>query len=298
MTKLVPRRYSRAELRAVFFRKYGVLLRALFDPKLKKRPIDPPMVASLTAEYERLWALPPAPPTVPRHIWMLWQQGWDKAPPLVQRCARSWAERNPGWDLHLLDDKTLPDFAPDYAAIRAPNARRPARANLARVALLAAHGGVWADATLFCARPLDEWLSKVTGAGFFVFAQPRPYRPSDNWFIAGAKADYLFAAMLDLFTQYWAAFNRPHHYFWMHYLLEYLTEIDPRAGEIWSRMPRIPARGPLIVDAYAFDRHAPQRVFELIERGTVPVHKLSHKWRHKGALDGTPLGRLTGLAHL
>ncbi|MEX0628412.1 MAG: capsular polysaccharide synthesis protein [Cucumibacter sp.] len=294
------RPYSRNDFRGVFLRKYATLLRALVDPKLKKRPMNEALVAELAAEFAGLYSRPAARGAVPvpRHIWMLWQQGWDKAPALVQACARSWAQRNPGWELHLLDDATLDEYAPGYRGIPAPGARRPARANLARVSLLCEHGGVWADATLFCSRGLDDWLPGVWDAGFFMFTFPRPYRPSDNWFIASAPNSWLLAAMRNIFTQYWSLFGRPHHYFWMHYLLEYLTEIDPRAGEIWSRMPRIPAGGPLIVGAYAFDRQAPQQVFDLIERGTVPLHKLSHKWRHRGSLAGTPLGRLTGLAHL
>ena len=57
---------------------------------------------------------------------MLWQQGWDSAPPLVQHCARSWEERNPGWVLHRLDEATISDFAPEWADYRSDKASRQA----------------------------------------------------------------------------------------------------------------------------------------------------------------------------
>ena len=59
-----------------------------------------------------------------------------------------------------------------------------------------------------------------------------------------------------------------------------------------------PARGPLILGNYAFDKAAPKEVFDLIASRTIPVVKLSHKWRFEGSLAGTPLGVLTGLEKL
>ena len=218
--------------------------------------------------------------------------------PLVRRCAESWRERNPEWELHLLDEKSVAALAPSFADFVTPHARRPARANLARVSLLLTQGGVWVDASLFCARPLEDWLGGVMQAGYFMFADPRPYRPSDNWFIASQAAHPLLVKMRDLFAQYWAQVSRPHHYFWMHYLLEYLTETDEEAGGIWKAMPKILARGPLIVGNYTFDTVAPKQVFDLIAARTIPVVKLSHKWRFEGSLAGTPLGVLTGLDKL
>jgi mannosyltransferase OCH1-like enzyme len=45
-------------------------------------------------------------------------------------------------------------------------------AALARLCLLRTHGGVWVDATVFCRRPLDEWLPEHAASGFFAFANP------------------------------------------------------------------------------------------------------------------------------
>ena len=291
------RHYSHGELRAVFFRKYLTLARAAVDPRLRKPRMNAGLIAEIVAEYEALYRLPEfAPP--PRRIFMLWQQGWDAAPELVRRCAESWREQNPGWELHLLDETAVAERASRYREFVTPNARRPARSNLARISLLLEHGGVWADATLFCVRPLDDWLPRVMQAGYFMFANPRPYRPSDNWFIAAQAGAPILVALRNLFAQYWAWVSRPHIYFWMHYLLEYLTETDASAAETWREMPKIPARGPLILSNYAFDKTAPKQVFDLIASRTIPVVKLSHKWRFEGSLAGTPLGVLTGLEKL
>ncbi|MBV5261808.1 hypothetical protein FLX56_25680 [Synechococcus moorigangaii CMS01] len=40
---------------------------------------------------------------IPKRIWMLWYQGLDKAPFLVQRCIQRWKDLNPDWEIIILD---------------------------------------------------------------------------------------------------------------------------------------------------------------------------------------------------
>jgi len=297
-----PSAFTRGEFRRVFAAKYAVLLRALFDPALKKSVLtDPETIERVLADYRALAPVAaPAPggSDFPKHIWMLWQQGWDQAPPIVELSARSWRDGNPGWQLHLIDERSLPEHATGYARIAAPRASRQARANLARLSLLAEHGGVWVDSSLYCARPLDDWLPALAAAGLFVFSWPRPYRPLESWFIAAAHPSPPIETWLQVATDYWQSFSRPHHYFWMEYLFEALTRHDPTISRAWELMPKLSALGPLLVNANAFDRDAPAAVFEAVRDRVVPVHKLKHKWQRLGDIAGTPLGALTGLERL
>ncbi|MBB5372747.1 tetratricopeptide repeat protein [Acidocella aromatica] len=97
---------------------------------------------------------------IPRVIY----QFWDSAvPPDIQRLMRSWQALNPGWEVRLFDDRqaremlaqTLP---PAVLAAYRRCAEPAQRADLFRLALLALHGGVYADADDRCLRPLDEFL--------------------------------------------------------------------------------------------------------------------------------------------
>lgn len=293
-------RFTRGEFRRIFAAKYVLLLRALVDPALKKSDLtDPDTVERVVAGFRELTPDPaPGAAKFPKHIWMLWQQGWHDLPPIVEVCVRSWRDRNPDWQLHLLDERSLPDHASAYTRFDVPDATRQARANLARTCLLAEHGGVWADATLFCARALDEWLPAMAGAGIFMFSNPRPYRAIDNWFIASQANGRAITAMQEMFFEYWRLFRRPHHYFWMHYLIEHLVSRDAEIGSLWRQMPRVSALGAFVVMANAFDRRAPQPVFDAIAGRILPVHKLKRKWRGLGDIAGTPLAALTGLDRL
>ncbi|GAB5429723.1 MAG: hypothetical protein Devi2KO_31820 [Devosia indica] len=230
---------------------------------------------------------------IPKKIWMLWQQGWDKAPDLVKACAESWRRTNPEWEVRLLNEADLSETIRGYDQIRSTLPRQ-ARADIARTLLLNQHGGVWADSTLYCVRPLDEWLPAVTRSGFFMFAEPRPYRSLDNWFIVGSKGNYMLAAMVEIFSAYLYRFEKPHRYFWMIYLTEHLAATDPIAREILQDMGKLSALGPLIVANHAFSRNPPASVLRFVEEPLVPMHKLNHRWSASD-LSGTLLGRLTGL---
>jgi hypothetical protein len=288
--------YSRADFQRFFRRKYLVLLKAAFDRAQRRVDFrDPRIIERVAAGFAGLAAPPSGTSPVPRRIFMLWQQGWNAAPPLVHACADSWRRHNPDWELHLLDNETLADFAPSWKDFRLPTSGRPALSNIARLALLKEQGGVWADATLFCTRPLRDWLPS---SELSIFSYPRPYRYLDIWFIAAAGASPTVTAWHEMVRQYWQHFTRGHHYYWMEYLFEMLCETDPAAAAAWSAMPKLSALGPLTVHGNPFDQNPPGAIRELIDKNVVPVHKLSHKWRYRGLLTGTPVGRVTGLPQL
>ena len=111
-------------------------------------------------------------------VWMYWHQGWDDAPPIVQACRNSWERLNPGYEVRALDRHSM------FEHVDLPAGVGPDRddltltklSNVIRLRLLARHGGVWADATVLCAWPLDDWLPHRLGEGFFAFKEPGPGR--------------------------------------------------------------------------------------------------------------------------
>src|SRR4051812_33924103 len=108
-------------------------------------------------------------------IWMYWHQGWAEAPPIATQSLASWSRWNPGYDIRALDQRSLPDYTdlPQRIDLGRRDLTVQKIAALARLALLAEHGGVWTDATVVCARPLDDWLGAYfTDCGFFAFRNP------------------------------------------------------------------------------------------------------------------------------
>jgi len=270
------------------------------------------------------------PSGLPRTIWFLWLQGLERAPAVVRSCHESWQVHNPDWQLITLDQESMREVTTlDFTS---PNLSREARnhqADLVRLDLLTHRGGVWADATCFCARPLDDWLPEFTRSGFFAFNRPGRDRPLSSWFLASRPGHLLTSRLFERLAAYWSEsyfrrddwrwlryplcgllgltsttrswwFSRPLRnwlgvspYYDFHYMFERLLTDDPDCAQAWRAVPKISADGPhaLYRDGLlAAPSPALQR--EITQR-RIPVYKTSWKL---GDLAAPPPG--SSLAYL
>jgi hypothetical protein len=218
---------------------------------------------------------------VPKVIWLLWLQGWNRAPEVVQASQASWSNRNPGWKVWLLDRASLDTFIPENQLNRilSTNAPREALSDLVRLELLHRYGGVWGDATTVCAKPLDGWLNQYSRHGFFAFDRPGPDRMISTWFLAAHKGSYIVERWRDAAARYWRDRIERDEYFWVHNLFERIYETDEYFKSIWDRVPKISA-----VHQFHFGPNAPALFDsptlahnEGLVSPPVPVFKLTHK---------------------
>lgn len=258
---------------------------------------------------------------LPRKIWMLWFQGQENYPYVVQKCIDSWVRQNPSWEVVVLDSDTVAEYVnlnlPESVISKlSPNHH----ANLVRLALLSKYGGVWADATTYCVRPLDEWIYDNFGSGFFAFNKPGRDRLMSNWFMASEKkgiivtrlyerlTDFLTthhfeterssfqrvaAKVLSLlfnrstkttkfwFTPFVTRIIRVYPYFFFHYQFERLVALDPEAKRIWESTNKISADGPHSIQFHGMLARPSVEIRQQINSGDVPLYKLSWKYDHK-----------------
>jgi hypothetical protein len=247
---------------------------------------------------------------LPKIIWFLWLQGLSEAPEIVRRCHESWRRRNPDWELRTLDRPDLGRLL-DLDALLGPQLATispQALSDIARVGLLAAHGGVWADASTFCQRPLDDWLPGELGGGFFAFTRPGRDRLISSWFLAGARGHPLTAAWEAQVRRYWEGppfQDRPRlahalekllggsvaatglwltplvrqglkvrPYYWLHYLFAETLRRDRGAAEAWAQAGKRPADGPHRLQHEGVARPASLALRAEIEAGSQPLYKL------------------------
>lgn len=183
--------------------------------------------------------------------------------------------------MQCLDARTLPYFLP--SEILTPILSKPKEAEALsdqiRLELLHRYGGVWADATTICAKPLDEWLPAAMPEGFFAFARPGPDRMISTWFLAAEKGAYLVEAWREASWTYWSDRLERDSYFWVHQLFSSLYESDPSFRELWDRTPQVSAVhrfhfGPNSPDLVAA---APDDIEDALAAPPMPVFKLTHK---------------------
>lgn len=195
-------------------------------------------------------------------IWIFWDQGFASAPPVVRLCLESWIERNPDWIVIPLDRNNFSDH------ITLPHEVVPGRqgfpvqklAAVLRLLLLKAHGGVWVDATVFCHRPLDQWLNDHAAKGFFAFRSPGEDRLMSNWFIAADKDDPILAALHDAFVPLWlgSSFRNQGRPFgkWVLATLQPVLRRHPALTLFWTTAlaRRILGVYPYFIFHYTFNR--------------------------------------------
>lgn len=218
---------------------------------------------------------------VPKIIWMLWLQGWQNAPEIVRACFKTWEAHNPDWTIHALDAASLPEYlemAELKAVVDGKDVPHEAYSDLIRIALLERYGGVWADGTVYCLKPLDAWLPEKCPAGFFAFAKPGPDRMLSSWFLAATKGNYLVREWRRQSMEYWKQHTQRHHYFWFHYLFAESYTADKNFRAVWDATPVWSADGPHHYAPYkALSAPVSTSDYLLAETAPTPVLKLTHK---------------------
>ncbi len=253
---------------------------------------------------------------LPRNIFIYWHTGFNEANHLIQQCVKSWQQQNPGWKLILLDNETVDSQTggigiPERIFNALPIQKR---ANMIRLKLLLVHGGVWADATLFCNRPLNDWVDQAACSGAFMFDNPGPDREIANWFIAGQPGNYLIRTLYEAQCEYWTrhdfkhdswamrkvkpwfnrALNRKKSLtrFWLHPIATrwlkiysyhifhhhfyWLMKKDRKFAEIWHGRNAWPARDAALIQKLGITSPLTDQKRNAIDASPSPVFKLNH----------------------
>jgi hypothetical protein len=222
-------------------------------------------------------------------IWSCWFQGREAAPHLVKRCFSSWERENPGWQFRCLDAVSIERYVnlKGIVDLQSQSLTAASFSDIVRILLLHEFGGTWVDATLFCNRPLDEWLASTMTEGFFAFAAPSPDRLLSSWFLSAVQNHYLVSNWCRRTIEYWS--NRPkvEDYFWFHHVFGEMCNADQKAAKAWSRVPKISADGPHALQCDGLMYRAQTDVIDSVD-WTTPVFKLTHRLPK----DGLPSGSL------
>jgi hypothetical protein len=199
----------------------------------------------------------------------------------------TWERKNPDWAFRCLDATTIERYVPlrQYVDLDRQSITAASLSDIVRILLLHEFGGVWVDATVLCNRPLDEWLPDVMGEEFFAFADPAPDRPLSSWFLSSESGNYLLSAWCRRTIDYWSNRASSDDYFWFHHLFREACATERRAGEAWSRVPKVSAAGPHALQAEGFLFRPATEVIPLIDLAT-PVFKLTHRLPEEASKPG------------
>lgn len=250
---------------------------------------------------------------IPKIIWMLWLQGEENLPPLVRACYDSWKRLNPTWEVRLLDESSIATYLDIPPYLAHPHLPPQAKADLIRIFLLETYGGVWADASVFCAKPLDTWIDSHTPRGFFAFSRPRQDKLLSNWFLISTADNAFIREAAQAARSFWERgpvlhkqISRVYHkinhilypwgldgfvkrymwqlkriglypYFWFHFLSLDLYKNNTDLAMVWNSVPKISSHIPQKLQSVGLLSPITPELATFIQSGKSPVHKLN--WR-------------------
>ena len=221
--------------------------------------------------------------TMTKRLFILWFQGFDAAPEVVQMCLRSWLFYNPDWSISVIDERNIGRFLrlDKYVDTASKNIERCHVADIIRCILLWKYGGVWVDATTFCNKPLSTWLPGNIKQGFFAFENG----PISNWFLYADPNNYIIRQWLRVTLVYYRIHDRAHTYFVHHELFDRLYHTDTRFRAMWDKVPKVSSNG--IGPHYLQEQGLFSRVSDSVKRNIdskiTPLYKLTHKLYFKVA---------------
>ena len=138
---------------------------------------------------------------IPKTIWTYWNS-WQ-LPLLVQKCVDSWQRHHPDYNIVVLTPANLGAYM-DTAATAVFWNDSPAReADIVRLHVLAAHGGIWADATVYLRAPFPLAGQIADFCGYYLDqvrdAEQRAYPAIESWCFATPAGGTFITAWRDAF---------------------------------------------------------------------------------------------------
>lgn len=226
-------------------------------------------------------------------IWMCWFQGWKNAPEIAEHCLKSWKHYNSDWDIVLLNEKNYKDYITIDEDLFGLKTNYISLGDIIRLYLLREYGGVWADATTFCNKPVD-WVTEYPDS--FIFT--RKDKMIASWFIFAQDESYIIDVWHKKMVEYWQ--HRMEHtdtfeqqYGWIHALFRRCYSEDKKFRTIIDSMHKIDCtsdgngrgNGPHFFAPYRkyFYNPISDEVKNRIDAKIDPLYKLSYKantdWR-------------------
>lgn len=183
------------------------------------------------------------------YIWVCWWQGLDNAPVIVKKCVDS-IKKNAGTHrVVVLTENNYKDYVtfPKWIEEKRNEGiiSRTHYSDLLRLELLAEHGGVWLDATFFCAKPelnscfeVPIWSVKRPNYGHISVACGEFANYS-----FGCKYEFrwVFATIRDFVLQYWKTHDIMIDYLFLDYLI---VLIQRHNSDIANAFKNIPCNNP------------------------------------------------------
>lgn len=183
--------------------------------------------------------------TVPKQIWLWWEQGWENAPRITRLTIESYKHFNPDYSINLVSRQNLNNYI-DKEYNWLFNCEGPAfRADIIRLLLLQKYGGIYSDAATFCCVSLDKFIEDIRFDRFWSFnvaefsKQQNEERSLSSWFYISQPNCDIINIFTKSFIENAKKNPRNHPYYLHHITLKKLIHSDPIFSDWYDNMTKI-----------------------------------------------------------
>lgn len=215
-------------------------------------------------------------------IWQYWNNGYDRAPRIIQRCLDSVEIFSGSRKRVIVTDDTIHKYVELPKAILDKKDIMGAThfSDILRVFLLKDHGGTWIDASVFLTGSIEDF----TNSPYFAFSRPNdPYLLS-SWFMHSCKSHVIPATLSRVLERYWSQEGDLRDYFAIHFVFEAALSLNREFRNEWLRSPLKWADDPHWLQVNIDSNLTVEQLKNAV--GKTPIHKLTYK------LDAGQVNRL------
>lgn len=221
--------------------------------------------------------------TMNKTIWVMWLQGMEKAPELVKKCYESIQRNKPDeFQVVLLTRQNISEYVklPDYIwkKYRGGIISTTHLSDVIRVELLAAYGGCWIDATVFCGDKIPTYML----SDMFLFklesVLSNPVIKMSSWWLAANADNRIIHATRHMLHDYWKNEDRLGNYFLVHLIMSKLIDEDSACQAIFQGIPFFNSRNAHVLLG-KLEMQYSDAEWQIIRKSSF-IQKLSYKTRY------------------
>jgi len=266
----------------------------------------------LAGKIEKYVAVAKKPELVGQKIiWQFWQQGLDEnTPKLVKTCFNSVEKYRGEYEIIILSKATLNDYIelPDFVWEKFGKGgfTFPKVANLVRLYLLSAYGGVWLDATIYLTAPIEKRFlemdffalqrSEIPPKDLKIFTkfdplglswQSESYVRMQNSYMIAKPHHKIIDDLLSIHLEYWKKEEEIGHYFFFQMMFYRMIQRDEWKNLNCETVCYADFHRLLIAGFDDFD----QKYYDEVT-ARWNIHKLTLYWAKKNGTWKLPSGTL------
>lgn len=185
--------------------------------------------------------------TTERVIWIMWLQGLNDAPELVKKTYESIIKNRGDYSVVFLDKNNYDKYVSIPKHIKKKHDTGKISfahySDYIRIAILAKHGGIWLDSTVYLYEPMPSKYieySQFHAKGINNFPFDYLYLDSHQWesyFLCGKKGSTFYSYLKECLEVYWDDNDSPIDYLFLNHFSKIGREKNSVFKEEWEAIP-------------------------------------------------------------